>query len=246
MADTMEAVESMDIDLDPVLMPEDFDDEDPTTDTLSSTSKPTTDTKADTTTPVPENETRKDTLYATGTDDMSTEQVMEYFTSQHHDPIHIEWIDDAHCNVCFATEEAAKKALAELQKLQVEPKQRLLTLRYATLSDVKQKGAAARSRYYLLHGEGGKSRESEERQSRRRRAGPYDRRSRHSRHHRSNERLDGVSADFETRWTEAADGASRPRGTVYSRLGKRVEAEADLDALPIPERLRGRLGKKVT
>ncbi|KAF9977595.1 hypothetical protein BGZ73_005578, partial [Actinomortierella ambigua] len=52
---------------------------------------------------------RKDTIYLYGTDRMSTKDVLKYF--EDFGPSHVEWIDDASCNIVFKEYFTAKRAL---------------------------------------------------------------------------------------------------------------------------------------
>ncbi|KAL1902702.1 hypothetical protein Sste5346_001145 [Sporothrix stenoceras] len=86
----------------------------------------------------------------------------------------IEWIDDTSANLLFSSEEAAATALAALSSVQIDDVSQLplgellpaktysakaddvsagLSVRFALASDKKQRGAAERSRFYLLHPE---------------------------------------------------------------------------------------------
>ncbi|KAG0270583.1 hypothetical protein DFQ27_004295 [Actinomortierella ambigua] len=52
---------------------------------------------------------RKDTIHLHGTDRMSTKDVLKYF--EDFGPSHVEWIDDASCNIVFKEYFTAKRAL---------------------------------------------------------------------------------------------------------------------------------------
>jgi hypothetical protein len=61
--------------------------------------------------PRPDEPRRLDTLHIFGTDTLSNDDVINYFKNEGYGPSHIEWINDASCNVVFVDQFTAKRAL---------------------------------------------------------------------------------------------------------------------------------------
>ncbi|KAM9728705.1 LOW QUALITY PROTEIN: nuclear cap-binding protein subunit 3 [Menidia menidia] len=61
---------------------------------------------------------RMEAVHVTGVDDMSTQDVFGYF--KEYPPAHIEWIDDASCNVVWLDEDTSMRALVNSSRM-VEP-----------------------------------------------------------------------------------------------------------------------------
>ncbi|CCG80919.1 Putative uncharacterized protein [Taphrina deformans PYCC 5710] len=140
----------------------------------------------------PANAPRDNAIHLRGTDDMSTSDVHKYlslYTTE--SKPRIEWIDDTSLNLVYYTAEDARIALAHLTSVstdqidsqtlspaQANPEKpdARLTIRFATTSDKKERGAKDRSRWYLFHPEDDP--DSRPRQ-RRTRDGPYSTAGRH-------------------------------------------------------------------
>jgi hypothetical protein len=140
----------------------------------------------------PANTPRDNAIHLRGTDDMSTSDVHKYLSlyTAEAKP-RIEWIDDTSLNLVYYTAEDARIALAHLTTVptdqidsqalspaQANPEKpdAKLTIRFATTSDKKERGAKDRSRWYLFHPEDDP--DSRPRQ-RRTRDGPYSKAGRH-------------------------------------------------------------------
>ncbi|RUS13847.1 hypothetical protein BC938DRAFT_477642, partial [Jimgerdemannia flammicorona] len=175
---------------------------------------------------------REDALHLHGTDEMSTDDVLGYFTE--FGPLTVEWINDTSCNVTFPTAASAQSALATLlidpttapshtllrkaQPYTVPSTQALaqnLHLRVATNWDVKEKGAYHRSRYYLLRGKEPTTSSSRERRERK----PYARPGRRSEPEEPQERVEGVPDAYYEDLAEGSRERRVPRADVMSRLG---------------------------
>lgn len=136
--------------------------------------------------PTPLEALRPEAIYLYGTDKMSTEDVLKYASDLGPPPAHLEWIDDSSCVLVYETEQDATGGVVALSassfqplkdegwKLQVRRAkampshpETLLSIRIATLGDIKRKGAARNSRWYERHGRNG-ARSSH-------RSTPYDR-----------------------------------------------------------------------
>ncbi|XP_018412658.1 PREDICTED: nuclear cap-binding protein subunit 3 isoform X2 [Nanorana parkeri] len=63
-------------------------------------------------------EVRLETLYVTGVDDMSTEDIFSFF--KQYPPGYIEWLDDASCNVVWLDEVTAARALLNMSTMPVD------------------------------------------------------------------------------------------------------------------------------
>ncbi|KAL5265475.1 hypothetical protein ACHWQZ_G006255 [Mnemiopsis leidyi] len=59
-------------------------------------------------------ENRPEAIHLYGTDDLSTDDILQYFAD--YSPHHIEWIDDTHCNVVWSDVHSVKRALRSLSK----------------------------------------------------------------------------------------------------------------------------------
>ncbi|KAI8075477.1 uncharacterized protein B0P05DRAFT_448789, partial [Gilbertella persicaria] len=109
---------------------------------------------------------RRNAIYLRGVDEMSTADITSYANT----PLlqKVQWINDSSCNLVFDNEE---QAMEVAQTLLHEPTASLdhhtllpakpfthndrsfeLFIRVATDEDVKEKGARAKSRYYMIHG----------------------------------------------------------------------------------------------
>ena len=128
-------------------------------------------------------ESRSESLLLYGVGKMSTKDVFHYF--KNHGPDTMEWIDDDSCNVVWETEKMAKTAMNDMSRSYDELKELLgegieddeineeaakiwriarpykksdrLFIRTSTVEDKKLPGAAKRSLYYLVHGNGRQS-----------------------------------------------------------------------------------------
>ncbi|KAI8992271.1 hypothetical protein BDB01DRAFT_777803 [Pilobolus umbonatus] len=190
---------------------------------------------------------RFNALFLLGVDDMSTDEIKEYCNTDK--LLKVEWINDSSCNLVLGSFEEVKEIAKSMMQdptntldhthlLPVKPfirdgvEQNTLFIRQSTDEDIKVRGARERSRYYALHGV------------------------------RSSE----VSSRTGDEDNKKKNGE---RGDVFSRLGKKVERNQDhryerrherrdyrqrsvsparestrrsLSPLPIPERLKSRLG----
>lgn len=110
-------------------------------------------------------------IHLRGVDTLHTDDIKEYVKSHFGVVDKIEWIDDTSANLVFVSESRAKEAIVALSVVEIEDPTALpvgeavsaksiegkpeinLSLRFALSSDKKERGAALRSRYYLLHPE---------------------------------------------------------------------------------------------
>ncbi|KXH30337.1 hypothetical protein CSAL01_00535 [Colletotrichum salicis] len=110
-------------------------------------------------------------VHIRGLDTLTTDDIKNYVKSHFGPPERVEWIDDESANLLFGSESTAQEALAALSAIeiadvtQLPPKETIpakavtshpdvnLQIRFAVVSDRKIRGAAERSRFYLLHPE---------------------------------------------------------------------------------------------
>lgn len=110
-------------------------------------------------------------IHIRGVDSLHTDDIKAYVKSHFGDVDKIEWIDDTSANLVFSSEPTAREAIAALSAVEITDASALpvgeavpakpladkpettLTVRFAVVSDRKERGAALRSRYYLLHPE---------------------------------------------------------------------------------------------
>lgn len=110
-------------------------------------------------------------LHLRGVDTLHTDDIKAYVQSNFGSVDRVEWIDDTSANLLFPTESTARDAIVALSAIEIADASALpvgetipakpidgkpeitLTVRFAVQSDRKEKGAALRSRYYLLHPE---------------------------------------------------------------------------------------------
>lgn len=146
-------------------------------------------------------------IHIRGLDSLHTDQVKAYVKA-HYAPLdRVEWIDDGSANLVFGSEVAAREAITALSSIELADATALavgetlpakpldghpdvsLQVRFALQGDRKQAGAAARSRYYLLHPEHDpeerRRRQHENRSRYRDRDGPFGRACRGSSHHKA-------------------------------------------------------------
>ncbi|KAL2211919.1 hypothetical protein CC79DRAFT_1267581 [Sarocladium strictum] len=110
-------------------------------------------------------------LHLRGVDTLHTDDIKAYVKA-HYGPVdRVEWIDDTSANLLFSSEATTRDAFKALATIEIADPTALaigetisakplegrpeitLLVRFALESDKKQAGAAARSRYYLLHPE---------------------------------------------------------------------------------------------
>ncbi|KAL7806101.1 hypothetical protein V8C44DRAFT_339606 [Trichoderma aethiopicum] len=110
-------------------------------------------------------------IHIKGLDSLHTDDIKSYVKSHYGIVDRVEWIDDSSANLVFGSEPTARDAFVALSAIDIADATALgtgetvpakalegrsdisLQLRFATLADRKQAGAALRSRYYLLHPE---------------------------------------------------------------------------------------------
>ncbi|KAK1240641.1 hypothetical protein MKX07_004669 [Trichoderma sp. CBMAI-0711] len=110
-------------------------------------------------------------IHIKGLDSLHTDDIKSYVKSHYGTVDRVEWIDDSSANLVFSSEPTARDAFVALSAIDIADATALglgetvpakalegrseisLQLRFATLADRKQAGAALRSRYYLLHPE---------------------------------------------------------------------------------------------
>lgn len=105
-------------------------------------------------------------VFITGTGTLGTSDIQNFGHDHFSGNFEVEWIDDDNVNLVYGSNELAAEALKALSvewtedPLQERRAKALIThpdvslwVRMARNTDVKQKGAAERSRYYLLHPE---------------------------------------------------------------------------------------------
>lgn len=110
-------------------------------------------------------------VHIRGVDSLHTDDIKAYVKAHFGNVDRVEWIDDTSANLLFASELTARDALLALTTVELSDPSALavgetlpakpladkpdtnLQVRFALESDKKQAGAAARSRYYLLHPE---------------------------------------------------------------------------------------------
>ncbi|PTB63560.1 hypothetical protein BBK36DRAFT_1126951 [Trichoderma citrinoviride] len=110
-------------------------------------------------------------IHIKGLDSLHTDDIKSYVKSHFGIVERVEWIDDSSANLVFSSEPTARDAFVALSAIDIADATALgigetvpakalegrpetsLQLRFATLADRKQAGAALRSRYYLLHPE---------------------------------------------------------------------------------------------
>lgn len=110
-------------------------------------------------------------VHIRGLDTMNPEDIKTYIKSHYGTVDKIEWIDDTSANLVFGSEPSAREALIALSSIEIADPTALaigetlpakpfdgkpevsLHVRLAVLSDKKQRGAALRSRFYLLNPE---------------------------------------------------------------------------------------------
>ncbi|TFB00138.1 hypothetical protein CCMA1212_008017 [Trichoderma ghanense] len=110
-------------------------------------------------------------IHIRGLDNLHTDDIKSYVKSHFGTVDRVEWIDDSSANLVFSSEPTARDAFVALSAIDIADATALgigetvpakalegrletsLQLRFATLADRKQAGAALRSRYYLLHPE---------------------------------------------------------------------------------------------
>jgi hypothetical protein len=184
-------------------------------------------------------------LHLRGLDVFTTAQIRTYVADHHGSAPRVEWIDDTSANLVFPSDDTAREALAALaavpmgdasqlapgETVQAKPfaakPEANLQLRMAVLGDRKEKGAAERSRFYLLHpehdpeerrrrgGGGGGRRRNDDRRRGDRRSPP--RRDRERRHDEDEiERFPDSFYD-EPNEPRPRRGHSRERSRGYSR-----------------------------
>ncbi|OAA64545.1 hypothetical protein SPI_03192 [Niveomyces insectorum RCEF 264] len=162
----------------------------------------------------------------------------------------VEWIDDSSANLVFASESAAAAALAALAALaiddpaQLPPRELLpakpfagkpdataLQVRFAVAADKKQAGAAARSRFYLLHPEYDpeeRRRSSSNRGGRGRDDGDRDRRPRYRsyRDDRGDRDADIRNNAFDVNLYDDAPPAARAKRSVHRGSSSRSRSRS--------------------
>lgn len=184
-------------------------------------------------------------IHIRGVDSLHTDDIKAYVRSHFGDVDKIEWIDDTSANLVFGSEPTAKEAIVALSAVEIADASALpigeavpakpltdkpkttLTVRFAVASDRKERGAALRSRYYLLHPE----HDPEEKRRRREERSRY--RNRDS-DQRSRRRRDDDDDNQETFDASMYDDAPRRRSTSrdnrrdsYSRENRGKELFAD-------------------
>ncbi|KAL6862357.1 hypothetical protein J3F83DRAFT_212088 [Trichoderma novae-zelandiae] len=110
-------------------------------------------------------------IHIKGVDSLHTDDIKSYVKSHYGIVDKVEWIDDSTANLIFSSESTARDAFVALSAIDIADATALgigetvpakgvegrpeisLQLRFATVADRKQAGAALRSRYYLLHPE---------------------------------------------------------------------------------------------
>ncbi|KAH6603339.1 hypothetical protein Trco_008114 [Trichoderma cornu-damae] len=110
-------------------------------------------------------------LHISGLDTLHTDDIKAYVKAHYGVVDRVEWIDDSTANLVFNSEPTARDAMVALSAIDISDATALgvgetvpgkafegraeisLQVRFATLADRKQAGAALRSRYYLLHPE---------------------------------------------------------------------------------------------
>ncbi|KAL7942997.1 hypothetical protein V8C42DRAFT_331042 [Trichoderma barbatum] len=110
-------------------------------------------------------------IHIRGLDNLHTDDIKAYVKAHYGNVDRVEWIDDSTANLVFNSEPTARDALVALSAIDISDATALsigetvpakafegkpetsLQVRFATLADRKQAGAALRSRYYLLHPE---------------------------------------------------------------------------------------------
>ncbi|WPH01895.1 Hypothetical protein R9X50_00474900 [Acrodontium crateriforme] len=160
----------------------------------------------------------------------------------------VQWIDDTSANLIYDTEQAAEEALLALSAeevtdlQQLRPAKRLsthpdveLSVRQAKLSDVKEKGAKDRSRFYLMNPEYDPDNRPRRRQGQRggRRDRGYQRPRRDSDDDRNGRRDSHDEKPFDVNLYDDAPAASNPRP-------ERMDRGDDLFASKQNGRLRNR------
>ncbi|KAL7794998.1 hypothetical protein V8C37DRAFT_375192 [Trichoderma ceciliae] len=110
-------------------------------------------------------------IHIRGVDTLHTDDIKAYVKAHYGNVDKVEWIDDSTANLAFNSEPTARDAIVALSAIDISDASALgvgetvpakdfdgkpgisLHIRFATLADRKQAGAALRSRYYLLHPE---------------------------------------------------------------------------------------------
>ncbi|KKO99243.1 hypothetical protein THAR02_08643 [Trichoderma harzianum] len=110
-------------------------------------------------------------IHIRGLDNLHTDDIKTYVKAHYGNVDKVEWIDDSTANLVFNSEPTARDAIVALSAIDISDATALsigeiipakpfegkpetsLQVRFATLADKKQAGAAQRSRYYLLHPE---------------------------------------------------------------------------------------------
>lgn len=110
-------------------------------------------------------------IHVGGLDNLHTDDIKAYVKAHYGSVDKVEWIDDSTANLVFNSEPTARDAIVALSAIDIADATALsigetvpakafearpeisLHIRFATLADRKQVGAALRSRYYLLHPE---------------------------------------------------------------------------------------------
>jgi hypothetical protein len=110
-------------------------------------------------------------VHVRGLDTLTTTDIKGYVAEYYGAADKIEWIDDTSANIVFSSETLAQEALIALSVMDIADATQLpvleslpakpmsskpevnLQIRFAVQADKKQSGAAARSRFYLLHPE---------------------------------------------------------------------------------------------
>ncbi|EHK15158.1 uncharacterized protein TRIVIDRAFT_51460 [Trichoderma virens Gv29-8] len=110
-------------------------------------------------------------IHIRGLDNLHTDDIKAYVKAHYGNVDRVEWIDDSTANLVFNSEPTAREAIVALSAIDIADATALsigetipakalegkpevsLQVRFATLADRKQAGAALRSRYYLLHPE---------------------------------------------------------------------------------------------
>ncbi|RFU80882.1 hypothetical protein TARUN_1329 [Trichoderma arundinaceum] len=110
-------------------------------------------------------------IHIRGLDALHTDDIKAYVKAHYGNVDKVEWIDDSTANLVFNSEPTARDAIVALSAIDISDATALgvgetvpakafegkpevsFHIRFATLADRKQAGAALRSRYYLLHPE---------------------------------------------------------------------------------------------
>ncbi|OHE92433.1 hypothetical protein CORC01_12294, partial [Colletotrichum orchidophilum] len=110
-------------------------------------------------------------VHIRGLETLTTDDIKTYVKSHYGLPDRVEWIDDESANLLFGSESTAQEALRALSAIdiadvtQLPPRETIpakavtshpdlnIQIRFAVVSDRKVRGAAERSRFYLLHPE---------------------------------------------------------------------------------------------